>query len=72
MVEGEESAYQDFFMDLPEDVSYSKAIVYIESEIKRLGKYKEDPETSYDDWQRARGGITGLSKIREAMAKYGE
>lgn len=70
MAEGENSVYENFFMDLQDDVSRDKAKIYIDSEISRLEKVKD--ESSYEKWQKARGGITGLNKLREAIDRYGD
>lgn len=72
MDEGEYSAYMDFCMSVSEDVDDDGALVYIQSEIMRLEKIRDASDTSYEGWQKARGGITGLKKIKRAIKKYGE
>lgn len=72
MDEGEYNAYTDFYMSVAENMDNEKALVYVQSEIVRLKKTMDDMSTSYDEWQRARGGVTGLEKIKKAIKKYGE
>lgn len=72
MDEGEYNAYTEFYMSVTKNADNEKALVYVQSEVMRLKKTMDDINTSYDECQKARGGITGLEKIKRAIEKYGE
>lgn len=71
LLEGEQEVYRSLFMDLSPDISSDRALIYIDSEMKRLRQVIDSIDTSYDDWQKTRGGIRGLEKVKRWLDRYG-